>query len=323
MYSYKEIKEKFDSFFEENLPFPETPNALYDPCRYILEDSGKRIRPALCLLSNQLFDGDLAHDVYKTAMALELFHNFTLIHDDIMDHAPLRRGKPTLHHKYGITSGILSGDVMNIISYKCVAEVRVEKLKPIFDLFNRTAIEVCEGQQLDMDYEKNTEVSIAQYLEMIRLKTSVLLACSMKAGAILADVSEKDAVLMYEIGINLGMAFQIQDDYLDTFGKETNTGKAVGGDIRSNKKTYLYLKSFEMADEPLRLKLNELVASDSDTKVAQIIEIYKNLKIDRITEDIIQQYFNNVMTGMQQLTIDSSKKQSLLDLIEYLIQRKK
>src|SRR5690606_2490264 len=267
MYSYQDLKSRFNDYFDAHLPFPLNPGALYDPCRYILEDSGKRVRPLLCLLSNQLFGGDLADDVFKVAMSLELFHNFTLIHDDIMDHAPLRRGKPTIHHRYWITSGILSGDVMNIYSYKCLSDVRTHLLKPILDLFNTTAIEVCEGQQLDMDYETQENVSIEDYLEMIRLKTSVLLACSLKAGAILAEVHPTTADLMYEIGINLGMAFQIQDDYLDTFGSESNTGKAIGGDIKANKKTYLFLKAFEVADIRQTSMLHELYQNNTETKV--------------------------------------------------------
>ncbi len=321
--SYQELLSRFNAYFDTHLPFPIRPAALYDPCRYILEDSGKRIRPLLCLLSNQMFEGEEREDVYKVAMSLELFHNFTLIHDDIMDDAPLRRGKQTLHEKYGITSGILSGDVMNIYSYKCLAEVRPHLLKPILDLFNATAIEVCEGQQMDMDYEKKEDVCIEDYLEMIRLKTSVLLACSLKAGAILAEAHEDMANLMYEIGINLGMAFQIQDDYLDTFGNESNTGKAVGGDIRANKKTYLFLKAFEKANAQQTEKLHTLVAANSQEKVQETISLYRDLDIDKSALDLIAYYFQNVEKGIAQLQMPEEQKEEMNKLLHLLINREK
>lgn len=321
--SYQELLSRFNAYFDTNLPFPIRPAALYDPCRYILEDSGKRIRPLLCLLANQMFEGEDREDVYKVAMSLELFHNFTLIHDDIMDDAPLRRGKQTLHEKYGITSGILSGDVMNIYSYKCLTEVRPHLLKPILDLFNATAIEVCEGQQMDMDYEKKENVRIEDYLEMIRLKTSVLLACSLKAGAILAEAHEDMANLMYEIGINLGMAFQIQDDYLDTFGNESNTGKAVGGDIRANKKTYLFLKAFEKANAQQSEKLHTLVAANTQEKVQETISLYRDLDIDKSALDLIAYYFQNVEKGIAQLQMPEEQKEEMNKLLHLLINREK
>lgn len=321
--SYQELLSRFNAYFDTNLPFPIRPAALYDPCRYILEDSGKRIRPLLCLLANQMFEGEDREDVYKVAMSLELFHNFTLIHDDIMDDAPLRRGKQTLHEKYGITSGILSGDVMNIYSYKCLTEVRPHLLKPILDLFNATAIEVCEGQQMDMDYEKKENVRIEDYLEMIRLKTSVLLACSLKAGAILAEAHEDMANLMYEIGINLGMAFQIQDDYLDTFGNESNTGKAVGGDIRANKKTYLFLKAFEKANAQQSEKLHTLVAANTQEKVQETISLYRDLDIDKSALDLIAFYFQNVEKGIAQLQMPEEQKEEMNKLLHLLINREK
>lgn len=321
--SYQELLSSFNAYFDTNLPFPIRPAALYDPCRYILENSGKRIRPLLCLLANQMFEGEDREDVYKVAMSLELFHNFTLIHDDIMDDAPLRRGKQTLHEKYGITSGILSGDVMNIFSYKCLAEVRPHLLKPILDLFNATAIEVCEGQQMDMDYERKENVKIEDYLEMIRLKTSVLLACSLKAGAILAEAHEDMANLMYEIGINLGMAFQIQDDYLDTFGNESNTGKTVGGDIRANKKTYLFLKAFEKANAQQTAKLNMLVAENAQEKVQETINLYRDLDIDKSALDLIAHYFQNVEKGIAQLQLSEEQKEEMNKLLHLLINREK
>lgn len=323
MHSYQEIRADFDKFFENNLPFPKKPSGLYDPCYYILEDSGKRIRPSLCIISNQLFGGDLADDVYNVAMALELFHNFTLIHDDIMDEAPLRRGKPTVHQQFGTSSGILSGDVMNIFSYKCLSTVRPHLLKPILDLFNTTAIEVCEGQQLDMDFEQSNNVSIEDYLYMIKLKTSVLLACGLKSGAILAEASQEECELIYDLGINLGMAFQIQDDYLDTFGNADNFGKKVGGDIRSNKKTYLYLKALELASEEQLVQMHQLQKRNDEEKVEETIELFKSLKIDTETENLIHQYFAKVMHNLNALPTSESVKKPLLQLIQGIVIRQK
>lgn len=323
MYSYEELRLRFDAFFKNNIPFHAQPDNLYEPCRYILADSGKRIRPMLCLLSNQMLGGDLADDVFNVAMSLELFHNFTLMHDDIMDQAPLRRGKPTVHRKYGVTAGILSGDVMNIYSYKCLSEVRPHLLKPMLDLFNCTAIEVCEGQQLDMDYETNTQASIQDYLEMIKLKTSVLIACSLKAGAILAEVSPEVTELMYDTGINLGMAFQIQDDYLDTFGAELNTGKKVGGDIQSNKKTFLYLQAYQTANEAQTLQLDELQRSNSELKVQETIALYKSLQVDTTAKELIAKYFSNVMANLEKLKTITKDIQQLENLVSELIRREK
>lgn len=323
MFSYEELRLRFDAFFEKKLPFNAQPDNLYEPCRYILADSGKRIRPLLCLLSNQMLGGDLAEDVFNVAMSLELFHNFTLMHDDIMDQAPLRRGKATVHTKYGVTAGILSGDVMNIYSYKCLSEVRPHLLKPVLDLFNTTAIEVCEGQQLDMDYETNTEASIQDYLEMIKLKTSVLLACSLKAGAILAEASAEVTDLMYDTGINLGMAFQIQDDYLDTFGAEFNTGKTVGGDIRSNKKTFLNLQAYQSADEAQTLQLDALQKSNDERKVPDTIAIYKKLNVDTRAKELIKQYFTNTNANLDKLKSLGHDIHQLENLVNELIRREK
>lgn len=321
MLSYNEVKNNFDQFFDNNLPFPKYPNGLYEPCFYILEDSGKRIRPTLCLVAAQLFNENIHQDAYQVAMALELFHNFTLVHDDIMDNAPLRRGKQTLHNKYGLTTGILSGDVMNIFSYKCLAEVRTELIKPLFDLFNTTAIEVCEGQQLDMDYEVASNVSIDDYLNMIRLKTSVLLACSLKSGGIIAKTSDRNAEKLYELGINLGTAFQIQDDYLDTFGESKTIGKAIGSDIYSNKKTFLLLKAHEVAEGEDKAQLTQLLDRNDEGKIPATIELFKKLGIDVVTKDLINIYFDKVMSNFNELDAPEENKKPLLDIINLIIKR--
>ena len=219
MHSFTQLVEQFEQRLSQSLPFPELPGTLYDPCRYFLQIGGKRVRPVLCLMANELF-GEINEDAWHGAIGIELFHNFTLIHDDIMDKAPLRRGKTTVHEKYGLTAGILCGDVMSIYAYDQLAHIE-QNLSLILHLFNKTSIEVCEGQQLDMDFESRNDVSIDEYIHMITLKTSVLLACSLKMGALLGGTTEGNANKLYTFGKNLGIAFQLQDDYLDAFGDTT------------------------------------------------------------------------------------------------------
>lgn len=323
MLNYSELRMRFDEYFEKNLDFPMHPAGLYEPCYYILEDRGKRIRPALCLLAAQLFGAGIAEDAYRTAMALELFHNFTLIHDDIMDNAPLRRGKPTIHEHYGSTTAILSGDVMNIFSYKCLCEIDLAYIKTILHLFNTTAMEVCEGQQLDMDYEQAADVTIPQYLEMIRLKTSVLLACSLKSGAIIGGANAEDAEQMYELGINLGMAFQLQDDYLDTFGLEQEIGKKVGGDILAQKNTYLQLIARESASLEQLDRLKRLQHFPDKEKIAATISHFHELEVNIATEELVKSYFGQSLANLESIHKSAEEKQPLLDLVNRLILRNK
>ena len=244
MYSFQDLGLLFEKRFTASLPFAVTPPTLYDPCRYILQNGGKRIRPVLCLMASELF-GEISEDAWHGAFGIELFHNFTLIHDDIMDKAPLRRGKPTVHEKYGESTALLSGDVMLVMAYDYLGRIDAAHLKPVLDLFNKTAREVCEGQQLDMDFEKEAMVGLDRYIQMIELKTSVLLAASLQMGAILGGASEGNQHKLYEFGRNLGIAFQVQDDYLDAFGDPAKFGKQVGGDILSDKKTFLMIKALE------------------------------------------------------------------------------
>ena len=222
--------------------------ALYEPVKYILSLGGKRMRPVLALMGNEMFDGNV-DDCVTSALGIEVFHNFTLLHDDIMDNAPLRRGEATVHEKWNTNAAILSGDVMFVQAFTLVTSCKPEHLRAIIDIFNVTAIEVCEGQQLDMEFETREDVSLEEYLEMIRLKTSVLVGCSLEIGAVLANASKEDAKKLYDFGMNLGMAFQIKDDLLDVFGDAEVFGKQVGGDILANKKTYLLLKALEDGDE--------------------------------------------------------------------------
>jgi geranylgeranyl diphosphate synthase, type II len=320
MRSFQDISLLFEQHLKTSIPFPENQENLYEPCRYLLEAGGKRIRPALCLMAAEMFNG-INEDAYNAAMAVELFHNFTLIHDDIMDKAPLRRGKLTVHEKYGLTTGILSGDVMGIFSYHCLGKVNPTYLPRVFTIFNKTAIEVCEGQQWDMDFEAKDEVTIDEYLKMIELKTSVLLAASLEIGAILSGASDEDAHHLYEFGKNLGIAFQLQDDYLDTFGSEEKIGKKPGGDIRANKKTFLMLKSRELANEGALTVIDELIQRGEEEKVEGIRKIYLDLNIDKHSKEIINQYSEESFNHLQKINLPEEKKLPLKHLALWLLNR--
>ncbi len=320
MRTFQDISLLFEQHLKSSLPFPDYQQNLYDPCRYLLDAGGKRIRPALCLMAGELFGG-INPDSYHAAMAVELFHNFTLIHDDIMDKAPLRRGKPTVHAKYGLTTGILSGDVMGIFSYHCLGKVDKEYLQKVFTIFNKTAIEVCEGQQWDMDFEEKDKVSIEEYLKMIELKTSVLLAASLQIGAIVAGAADEDALHLYEFGKNMGIAFQLQDDYLDTFGDEEKIGKKPGGDIRANKKTFLMLKMKELAGDNDWVAVEDLLRADEDQRVEGIRRLYLDLSIDTLSKDIINQYSDRSFEHLDKINLPEEKKLPLRHLASWLLNR--
>ena len=280
MRSFQDFISAFKVYFEAD-HFPAQPQSLYEPGRYFLSIGGKRIRPVLCLMGNELF-GDIKDDAWKVATAIELFHNFTLIHDDIMDKAPLRRGMQTVHHKYGDSTALLSGDVMLIVAYEYLNKINSSYLQRIISLFNQTAKQVCEGQQLDMDFEQAPVVSFDEYLKMIELKTSVLLAASLEMGALIGGASAHNCKHLYEFGRNLGIAFQIQDDYLDAFGNPEKFGKNVGGDIQQNKKTFLLLHALEVADEKQKQEINDLLSGNSANKVEQMLGIYKACNVDDV-----------------------------------------
>ncbi len=320
MHQFQEISTRFEAYLKQPGIFPDQPANLYDPCRYLLEAGGKRVRPALCLMANELF-GAITEDAFRAATAIELFHNFTLIHDDIMDKAPLRRGKPTVHAKYGLTAGILSGDVMSIFSFDCLSRVNPVFLPRVLAIYNKTAVEVCEGQQWDMDFEVQETVRIEQYLHMITLKTSVLLAASMQIGAVLGGAAEAQAALLYEFGKNLGIAFQLQDDYLDTFGEEAQTGKKPGGDIRANKKTLLMIRCMELAGAQERHILADLAGRDDDEKVEHVKYFFRELKVDEFSREIINNYSEKAFANLEQLDVDPAKKQPLMALAAYLLHR--
>lgn len=321
MHSFTELVPLFEEHLSNTLPFPETPGTLYEPCRYFLQIGGKRIRPVLCLMANELF-GDITTDAWHAAVGIELFHNFTLIHDDIMDKAPLRRGQRTIHDKYGLTAGILCGDVMSIYAYDQLANIK-HNLPQILHLFNRTSIEVCEGQQWDMNFETRNDVSIDEYIHMITLKTSVLLACSLKMGALLGGTTEGNADKLYTFGKNLGIAFQLQDDYLDAFGDTDKLGKQNGGDIKSNKKTYLLLKAQANANEAQLQQINNWLANDREEKVPAMLQLFKDTGADTACREAVAMYSQRAFDCLEEAAVLSKRKQHLHDLAAFLLLRDK
>ena len=292
----KAIKDMF-----EGLTFTQEPAGLYDPLRYMISIGGKRIRPRLCLTAYALFKDSFNDEIMYPAAALEVFHSFTLIHDDIMDKADVRRGVPTVYRKWDDNTAILSGDVMSIESYKLVAKAPVCALPDVLTLFSKTAAEVCEGQQYDMDFESMEEVPMADYMKMIGLKTAVLIACSAKMGALIAGVPEEQADLLYRYGYDLGLAFQIADDWLDTYGDTKVFGKAIGGDIVNNKKSWLMTRAFEKADESCRKELHEAMAmpiaseEEKQAKIQTVKGIYDRLGIGEEAKAATVQLHNQAL----------------------------
>ncbi len=319
MRSFQQLISEFKQYFETE-HFPKHTDSLYEPGRYFLHIGGKRIRPVLCLMGNELF-GDINPDAWKVATAIELFHNFTLIHDDIMDKAPLRRGMQTVHYKYGESTALLSGDVMLIVAYEYLNKIQSSYLQRIINLFNQTAKQVCEGQQIDMDFEKQDSVKLDDYLKMIELKTSVLLAASLQMGAIIGGASAYNCNHIYQFGRNLGIAFQIQDDYLDAFGDPEKFGKDVGGDIRQNKKTFLLLHALEIATEEQQKEIHDLLQSDPADKVERMISIYRNCDIDNWANQLKEKYIATAMQHLEDIAVTSTRKKPLYELADYLISR--
>lgn len=319
MRSFQELS----SFFEQEINkrfFPDHPQNLYDAAQYILGIGGKRVRPVLVLMGNELF-AEVNTDAIRVAASIELFHNFSLIHDDIMDKAPLRRGVETVHIRYGESTALLSGDVMLVRAYEEIASVQNIHLSPILNLFNRTAKEVCEGQQMDMDFEHRREVLHEEYLHMITLKTSVLLAASLQMGAILGGADEQDQQHLYEFGKNLGIAFQLQDDYLDAFGDPEKFGKQVGGDIIANKKTFLLIHALEQADVKTKEELIKLMEENPSDKVPQVLKIFRSCGVDQWANEQKNHFFNLAMNHLQALKVEETRKKPLIELAGYLIQR--
>ena len=292
------------------LSYPNHPANLYQPIKYVLNIGGKRMRPILMLLSHQLFSSNINKSV-KSALAIEVFHNFTLLHDDIMDKAPLRRGVETVHEKWDVNTAILSGDTMLVQSYELLSEVEDSNLREVLEVFNKAAREVCEGQQWDMDFENREDVTISDYLKMIEYKTSVLLAAALKIGAINGGASKEEAENMYQFGVNMGIAFQLKDDLLDAFGNPENFGKQVGGDILSKKKTYLYLKALENSNDLKKQFLLSYFSSENkENNVEKVKNIFSELEIPKQTLSLMSEYYNKAMIHLD--AIKSNNKAPLI-----------
>lgn len=310
--------------FLSNYQLDEEPQTLYQPIQYILSLGGKRLRPTLTLMTAEMF-GAKAENALNAALCVEVFHNFSLIHDDIMDDAPLRRGKPTVHEKWNLNTGILSGDAMLILSYQLLEYYNGTTFKELNSLFTKTALEVCEGQQYDIDFETRNDVIIAEYIRMITYKTSVLVAAAMKMGAIIAQASSQDQHLIYEFGKNLGIAFQIQDDYLDAFGDPETFGKQVGGDIIENKKTYLYLKTIEHGSQQVKDELFQLFNGseiDLQEKVERVKQLFETSGAVKETKTAISNYTAKAFEYLEDLSLDDVYKFALKQFGEQLMQRK-
>ena len=321
MHSFTELAKIFEDRFTSSLPFAQSPATLYEPCRYLLKLGGKRIRPVLCLMASELFD-EINDDAWHAAIGIELFHNYTLIHDDILDRAPLRRGQPTIHAKYGLTAGILCGDVMNTYAYDQLAQIK-RSLPQVLHVFNKTSIEICEGQWLDMDFESRNDVQIDEYIHMIALKTSVLLACSLKIGAITGGALGDNANKLYAFGINMGIAFQLQDDYLDAYGNTDKLGKQKGGDIIANKKTYLLLKALENANAAQRKELEEILVQEREDKVPAMLSLFTATGADSACLMAVADYSKKAFACLEDVAIPSKRKQPLFELANYLLVRDK
>ena len=321
MHRFDELLVSFEAYFNHR-HFPLAPSTLYDPAEYFLGLGGKRVRPVMCLMGNELFD-EIHPDAYPLATAIELFHNFTLIHDDIMDRAPLRRGKPTVHALYGESTALLGGDVMLVAAYDYLNRLEATHLKKIIHLFNQTAREVCEGQQLDMDFEKREMVSLDEYVHMISLKTSVLLAASLRLGAMLGGAGEGNQQHLYAFGKKLGIAFQVQDDYLDAFGDPDKFGKQVGGDILANKKTFLMIHALETAPDAAKRELQRLLQGNEDGKVDKVLNIFRETGVDAWALALKQSFIDEASAHMDEIAVLSARKQPLTQLMHYLVQRDK
>ncbi len=307
----------------QKINFRKEPVKLYEPIDYSLAMGGKRIRPVLCLMATQLFSGDVQKSLHP-ALALEVFHNFTLLHDDIMDNADVRRNQPTVHKKWNNNAAILSGDAMLIKAYQLLSNCDDNQLPKLFALFNELAIGVCEGQQYDMDFETRTNVTAEEYLEMIRLKTAILLAGSLKVGALLADASDEDAQAIYDFGLYIGLSFQLQDDYLDCFGNIENFGKKIGGDIIANKKTFLLISALTLADDKNKEEIKKWISAtnfNEEEKVKAVKEIFIKLEVDKLSQQKMEEYYLKAMDSINKVTVENDAKNELILFADKLMKR--
>lgn len=324
MLTATEIQEKVNAYIA-SLPYERKPKSLYDPIEYVLAAGGKRIRPSFVLMAYNLFHDDVDR-ILPVATALETYHNYTLLHDDLMDKADMRRGRPTVHKKWDDNTAILSGDTMLVLAYEHLAKCDTKYLKPALDLFTETALEVSEGQQFDMEFETRNDVAEEEYIEMIRLKTSVLLACALKMGAVVAGASDADANALYAFGEKVGLAFQLQDDLLDVYGDPKVFGKAIGGDITSNKKTFMLINAFNRADAETRAELERWTTAtefDPAEKIAAVTEIYNRLGINKLAEQRIKEYFEQSRQHLDEFSVSDDRKAVLREYTERMMNRKK
>jgi len=324
MLSSKEILQLVNNCLER-MPYDRQPKSLYEPIQYVLSMGGKRIRPVLMLLSYNLFRDD-PESILMPACALETYHNYTLLHDDLMDNADVRRGHATVHKKWDANKAILSGDSMLVLAYERMAKCRPEKLSEVLAIFTETALQIGEGQEYDMTFEQRTDVCEEEYIEMIRLKTSVLLACATKIGALLADASAEDAQLLYKFGEQMGLAFQLQDDYLDVYGDEAVFGKAIGGDITSNKKTYMLINALNRADDSQREELMRWITAtevNRQEKIEAVTRLYNDMGIDQLAKEKIEYYFAESRKYLAAVHVSEERKQELIAYTNEMMKREK
>jgi len=310
--------------FLANLPYDRKPSSLYEPIRYVLSMGGKRIRPTLMLMAYNLYKEN-PENILMNAIALETYHNYTLLHDDLMDNADVRRGHQTVHKKWDANTAILSGDSMLVLAYERMAQCDAQHLQDVLRLFTTTALEIGEGQQYDMEFETRDDVKEEEYIEMIRLKTSVLLACALKIGAILGDASAEDADNLYKFGEQIGLAFQLQDDYLDVYGDPKVFGKEIGGDITSNKKTYMLINAFNRANDEQRAELQKWVSAkvfDRKEKVAAVTRLYNEIGIDKMALDKIAYYFEQSKKYLDAVNVPVERKEELAKYAQRMMKRK-
>ena len=322
MLKAEEILTKVNTFLD-NIPYDRKPQSLYEPIKYVLSMGGKRIRPVLMLLAYNLFKDD-PESILMPACALETYHNYTLLHDDLMDNADLRRGHQTVHRRWDANTAILSGDSMLVLAYQRMAQCSADKVQEVLNLFTETALEIGEGQQYDMDFEHRNDVREEEYIEMIRLKTSVLLACATKIGAILAGASAQDADNIYRFGEQMGLAFQLQDDFLDVYGDTKVFGKAIGGDIVSNKTTYMLINAFNRADAAQRAELERWIEAkdfDAKEKIAAVTRIYNEIGIDRLAMEKIKFYFNESKKYLDAVSVAPERKAELAKYTAEMMKR--
>ena len=322
MFTSAELLEQINVYIR-NLGFSRSPEELYEPISYVLSIGGKRLRPVLMMMAYNLYKENVS-EVYAPAAGIEMYHNYTLLHDDLMDCADFRRGKQTVHKKWNENTAILSGDAMLVLAYQLMAQCDVRLLKEVMELFSETALEICEGQQMDMNFETRMNVSEQEYLEMIRLKTAVLLAASLKIGALLGGASLSDADNLYKFGINMGLAFQLKDDLLDVYGNPDVFGKKIGGDIMCNKKTFLLIKALEYANVEQKASLESWIARSSfvaNEKIFAVTQLYNEIGVRRLCEDLVESYSAKAMEYLSKISVEDDRKEGLRQIIAKLVRR--